>query len=247
MALFLFFFLHFTSEARVFDMGKETFGTYLKANYQSAVPGQDPFVNSSGANLSFDGRHRYSMGYEFGFLFASRYLNWRMGVEVLQPPDQKGIAASNAAGTTLYTLESALSALILKGAFEGNVVTWRNSRVSIVAEGGYASLTLQNTYAFQAAGTTAFGLADFREEVKGSTAMLGGGFLFETLMSDTTTFFVEAGYRAMNFTTLNHSVASIGFQGSVAKGDAARTDTGTARTLNLSGLSASAGFRFWIF
>ncbi len=233
--------------ARIFNMKKESFASYLRGNYDVNVPGQNSFSNSSGNKLTFDGGQTNSYGYEFGMVFSSGVVNTKLGVEVLQPPEAKGIAAKNTAGTELYKLDTAISDIILKMGFEFNLKTWVVSRFYMLAEGGYASLTLQNSYTFNSVGAAAFGLQDFREELKSSAMMAGGALGFETLLSDTTTFTIDLGYRYLNHTQLNHNLAVTSFQGPVTKGGIAYENDGvTARKLNLSGFQASIGFRFWL-
>ncbi|MEI7973087.1 MAG: hypothetical protein WCH11_01835 [Bdellovibrio sp.] len=233
-------------QARVLDLNFESFASYLKAHYLPALPGTDPFADSSGSGVSWNGRHSHLMGYEFGFLWNGSRLNWKLGVEILQAPEQKGIQGLSSSGVPLFTMNSAVSGLILKTGFEGHLHRSKQSRVSIIAEGGSAQINLQNTYFFSSAGASLFSLSDFREEIAGTSIFLAGGLLYETHLNDTTTVFVETAYRSLKFLSFLHRAAITGFQGSVAKGDVALTNSGITRFLDLSSVGYSVGLRFYL-
>ena len=213
----------------------------------TAVPGTDPFANSSGTSVVFNDRFKAMASYDFGLIFASRFLSIRTGLEVFQPPELKGVTGSTAAGASLYTFDSAVSGYALKGGLEGNLMTGKTNRFGFVSEAGLVNLTVQNSYKFTTAGTARFGLSDFREELKGTALMIAGGFLYEFLLSDTTTFFMDAGYRSLNVAALSHNLAVTNFQGAVTVGGQAyNNDLITKRAINLSGVYLAAGLRFWL-
>lgn len=233
-------------QARILDLNLESFASYLKAHYLPALPGIDPFADSSGAGISWNGRHSHLMGYEFGFLWNGSRLNWKLGVEILQAPEQKGIQGLSSSGATLFTMNSAVSGFLLKTGFEGHIHRSKQSRVSVIAEGGSAQINLQNTYFFSSAGASLFSLSDFREEIAGTGVFLAGGLVYETHLSDTTTIFFETSYRSLKFLSFFHQSAITGFQGNVEKGDPALTNSGIARSLDLSGVGYSFGLRFYL-
>lgn len=239
--------LSWKSEARVFDINKESFASYLRVNGGTSLQADNSFAKSSGTGMSFDKSVKYNYGYEFGFLYASRYLGVRFGIEVLRPDDLKDVVGSNAAGTSLYTFRSELSAVVPKMAFEFNLKQWSTSRWFLYAEAGQATVTLQNSYTFTTAGTTQFALADFREEGRGSVLTYAGGTGFETLLSDTTTIVFEAGYRQLTVNTLVHQTSVTAFgPTTVTKGDSMVNSDGSAREVNLNGAYAGLALRFYI-
>lgn len=232
-------------------MGKETFGSYLRGTYGNWGQSKSPFENSSStvANpLTFNSGFKTLSSYEFGFIYATGVTTWRFGFELIQPAKLKDLTGTNAAGTKMYDLGSEFSIVTPKMGIEFNLKTWKESRVFFYGDYGLANLTLQNSYAFTAAGTAAYpGMTDFREELKATTSTYSLNLAFETLMSDTTTICLEGGYRFLKFAEMKHNVAGTVFQGTVAKGDKAYNDDGTtARSLNLSGPYAGIHFRFWI-
>lgn len=240
-------FVGLPTQARVFDLRSEGFGTYLRTSYASAVPGTETFGSSSGADMTFNDRFRSLTSYDIGMIFASKLLSLRAGIEVFQPPELKGILGASSSGLALYSFDSSVSGYTLKGGLEGNLMTGKTNRFGFISEAGLVNLTIQNSYKFTAAGAAQFGLSDFREEVTGTTLMISGGFIYEFLLSDTTTLFFDGGYRSLNAVALKHNLAITGFQGPVEKGDAAtNNDRITKRSANLSGIYFAAGFRFWL-
>ncbi len=77
--------------------------------------------------------------------------------------------------------------------------------------------------------------------------MYGGGLGLETLMSDTTTVALELGYREIYFSSMTFTNSMTNFQGAQSQGSAANQNTGSARTLDLSGFYAAIDFRIWLF
>lgn len=233
------------AEARIFNMAQATFGAYLRGTY---APG--PYENtlnseSNGNNVTLNSDYQYNMSGEFGFSFAKPFGNIRIGLEYLRPPDGKD-ASGTYGGAEAYTLTSEISVLVPKAELEINLKKWQASKVYLLGGIGYASLVARNSYTVTAAGTAQFGLSDFSEDIRGNTVMYEGGFGFESVMSDMTTFIVEAGYRSLKFETVEHNREAVNFQGSVSQHDRATNMDGTSRTLDMSGGFAAFGFRFWI-
>jgi hypothetical protein len=236
------------AQAMVFDMGKERFGSYLRSTYSPWGYSQEPFAESSGNNMSFNNQFTNLLSYEFGFMANAGAITWRFGFELIQPPELSSVSGTNAAGTQLYNLDTQVSAYLPKIGAEINLKTWGQSRLWTYLEVGYATLTVQNTYSFTPAGTTQFGIPNFREVVSSTQTSYAASLGFETLMSDSTTFSFEVGYRMLDFSSLNMSSAVTNFQGNMASGATAlRNDNVTGRDLNMSGPFAAVNLRIWVY
>lgn len=235
------------ASARVFDVGKEKFGTYLKGSYSTAPVGQSMFEKSSGTGMTFDNEVKYLPGYEFGFLWSMPWFNMRFGFELITPSKLKDVEARDASDNLIYNLTSDFSVATPKIGLEVNVNRWKESRTFVGGDWGMANLTVTNSYTFQSGQTKFPSLTDFREETKSAAQTYSGFVGFETLFFDTTTFVIEAGYRVLKFDTLKHNTDITNFQGTVVKGDQAHYDDGTARSVDLSGPFASVQFRFWMY
>jgi hypothetical protein len=225
------------AHAVVFDMSKEKFGAYLRGTYEPWGNGTDPFAQSSGQNVS---------AYEFGFLFNAGRFNWRLGLEIIHPPALSNFNGSDSSGNLLYTASSEIIVYTPKIGVEFNLKTWKESRLWVSGQYGYATLTVQNSYNFTPAGTTQFGIPSFREVVSGTQSDVAASLGFETLLTDSTTFSMEAGYRTLDFNNLNLSSGVTNFQGAQSGGATATQNNGGARSLDMTGPFASVNFRFWI-
>jgi len=233
--------------ARVFDINTENFASYFRVGYGPSGLSQTPYLPSSGMNTTFDGTISTQQAYEFGFVYASRYMNMRFGIEVLKPPNQQTLKGSAADGSEWYTLNNNITVTVPKIGLEANLKQWKESRVFMAVDVGSASATIENSYKMTAAGTAQFpGVTDFREEVKSSATMLEYSIGFEMFAFDTTTILFDAGYRQLQFAAFTHNLAVTNFQGAVAKGAPALNTDGTARSAKFDGAFASIAFRFWI-
>lgn len=228
-------------------MGKEKFGTYLRMTYAPWTQGATPFNGSGGASTTVFNKDWTSTNtYEFGFLYTSNKLTWKFGFEMIQQPKLAENAGSSAAGAKHYDMSSELSVATPKVGLEIVMRQWPNSRLFAGVEYGFSTLTLQNSYSGIDTGVYA-GMADFREELKGTSNLIGGMIGFETLMSDTTTVCLDVGYRSLSFAGVNHNVAATTFQGPVTVGQAANDNNGSARKLDMTGYYASLWFRIWVY
>lgn len=237
-----------SSEARVFNFSGEKFAPYIKGSYQPTSTGDESYLNSGGTDVVFSAKHPAYTSFEFGFMYGVSGIRFRFGFEALKPATLKNISGANASGTELYLLTNDILGYAPKAGLEINLAEWPKSRIYLAGDYGAMSVTVKNTYAFTADGLTAFpGLADFTEELKGSGQSMDGFLGFETLVFDTTTFSLEAGYRVLSFSGFKHNLPVTSFQGAVVKGDAATNNDGSARSLSLTNIYANVGFRFWIF
>lgn len=247
----LFFVLIFFSslaQARVFNFSGEKFAPYIRGIYSPTSTGDQSFANSSGSGNTFSTKYSAYNSFEFGFAYKIRDLRIRFGFEALKPSALKEIVGSDAGGTQLYSLDNDIMGYAPKIGFELNIREWSTSRIYIAGDYGAMSMTVKNTYAFTAAGQSAYPtMVDFTEELKGSGQAIDGALGFETLMFDTTTLAVELGYRTLSIANLKHNKDYISFQGAVVKGDGARNDDGSERSLGMNNLYVAAAFRFWIF
>ncbi len=235
-----------TAQARVFNINDESFAAYVRG---SLGPKVENTLNSqsSGNGVILDSNHAADVSGEFGFLYASPYMNVRFGLEVLKPTDIKDAIAKNSTDAELYSMTSEISVMIPKFAVEVNAYRWPVSRVYISAGAGYANLAARNSYTMTTAGTTAFGgLTDFYEDLRGGAMAFEGTVGYEHLLTDSTTVVLEGGYRSLVFDDIRHNRDVTGFQGAVVKNDRARTMSGDPRTLNLSNYFAGLALRFWI-
>jgi hypothetical protein len=250
LRIFVFLLLSFSvAQARVFDFGKEKFGTYLRGTYQPYATGTDPFANSSGAlTTRFGSQYDYLPAYEFGFLYRASRLIWKFGFELIQPAPMKGNTGMNNPGTKFFDFTTEMSTYIPKIGLEYSIKQWTVSRLYFGAEFGPATMTLQNNYTMTSSGTAAYpGVTDFREEVKGTGNSIAAMLGFETLMSDTTTMNFDIGYRSLIIGDQMHNVAVQSFQGVVARDAPAMTNTGTKRSLDLSSYYVGFSLRIWVY
>lgn len=238
-----------TAFSRVFDINKESFAAYLRGQYALAQQGDIPFAPSSGSGTTFSDSYSYNLAYEFGFVYATRFVNWRFGFEVIKPTDLRGIKGTNSTGSTdYYTVTNTISAYIPKIGLEFNLKNWSASRIYASVDYGMATANVQNSYTFTAAGSTQYPTpgADFREEVVGTGTSIESSLGFETLLSDTTTVVLEGGYRTLEINGFKHNVDATTFRGAVSKGDQALNADGSERSLSLSGGYAALVLRIWI-
>ena len=239
------------SQALVFDMGKEKFGAYLRGTFLPSWGGAtDPFGQSSGSNVAFNGAFTNVTSYEFGFLFNGGPVTYRVGFELIQPPGLSGVNGTNASGsTTYYSMNSQMTVYMPKVGLEFNLKTWKESRLWLYGEYGSANIAVQNSYQLTAAGNAQFpGVSNFREVVVGYQNAFTGTLGFETLVSDTSTICLELGYRSLDFSSLNEQAAVTDFQGAQGTGAAALQNNGTSpRNINLSGAFAALMFRIWVY
>jgi hypothetical protein len=234
------------AQARVFNINNEDFAAYVRGVYS---PGIDNTLNSqsSGNNVTLDSKSAYTFSGEFGFIYASPWMNVRFGLEVVHPIDIKDSIGKSAAGAELYSMTSEVSVMIPKFALEVNVYRWPTSRVFVAGGAGYGNLAARNSYVMTAAGTAAFGgLTDFYEDMRGGAMAYEGSVGYEHLMTDTTTLVFEAGYRGLYFDEIKQNRDTTTFQGTVSKGDKAKTMNGADRTLDLSSWFTGVALRFWI-
>ncbi len=234
------------SEARLFDINTETFAAYFRLNYAPSTLKKTTYEKSSPFGETYSGDITAIYGGEFGFVYSTRYLNVRFGLEVVRPPTL-AVTASNSAGTKLYDLSSEITAVIPKIGIEYNIRQWHETRLFLNGNYGLGNLGMNNSYTFTSTGTAApMSGADYTEEGRGTAALTEGCIGLETLMFDTTTLVFDVGYRQLNFTSLTQNRSATTLNGAVAKGDTMLNTDGSKRSVNMTGTYAGLAFRFWI-
>jgi hypothetical protein len=239
------------SQARVFDMNREKFAAYLKAQYAPTTIKKSGFEAASNNNETYNAEMTTLYGGEFGFIYSTRFVGMRFGLEVIRPPTLK-VTASDASGATpYYDLASDVSVVIPKVGLEIIVGQWKESRIFLNANYGQGNLGMVNSYTFTAAGTAATGgMTDYTEDGRGSATNIDGSLGLETLLFDTTTLAFEAGYRTMSFSTINHNrdvaTGTLAQAGAITKGTQMLNANGSARTLDFTGPFVNLMFRFWV-
>lgn len=235
------------AEARVFDFKNERFCSYLRYSYSPSKIAQTAFADSSGTGVTFDQTVKLNHGGEFGFVYSTPVVSFLFGFEALKTQLLPNIVGTDAAGTTLYTFSSDVSGYVPKLGMEFTFTKWSTSRIYLATMTGTATMTLQNSYKLTADGTAAFPtVVDFREEAQGTANLNEVGLGYEGLMSDTTTYNLELGYRTMNVAKFKHNRAVETFNGGVNKGDPLVNADGSSRSIDFGGYYGSITFRFYI-
>ena len=235
-----------TSEARVFNIEKESFAAYLKGTYGPSSILNTLNSDSKGNNAVLDSRLAYNLSGELGFVYATPSIAMRFGLEVIRPPDLKDAKGTDAAGNNLYSLTSELSVIAPKFSVDINLKRWEKAKLFLELGAGYASLAARNSYILTTAGKTQFAIPDFYEDLRAGAPLYEAGIGYESLLTDATTFLVEGGYRVLNFTSVKHNSDITTFQGPVTKGAAATNMDGSNRTLNLNNYFIGLSLRFWL-
>ena len=229
------------AQARVFNLAKEKFASYLFFNGSQPANLKDtPWVLES-TSTSSDKTYSTVTGGEFGFTYATGFVSWRFAFEIFKPSKLSEISAiKNSAA--IYTVSSDITGYAPKLGFE--ITPWMKDNYKIFAFGyiGTTSVTLKNDYT----NVTIAPSANHTVEMAGTGNLLGGGIGYETSFFDTTSFIMEAGYRALTVDQLTYSKAVTTFNGAVTVGQTVLKTDGGKRSIDLSGAYATIGFRFWL-
>jgi hypothetical protein len=249
MKLRLHFFILFLcfasiSEARVFNINKETFAAYFGFTGGPSFVGKSGFENEAAANVTYSSDVKYNYTGEFGCLVSNPYVSARFGLEILKPVILENLVAKNGAAD-LYSQTSEILGYLPKLSLEFNLRRDHVSRSFLTATSGYGYLTLKNIYTLAAAGTTAYPGMDTTMEAKGSAVMWGAGIGQEFLLSDTTTFLFEIGYRVFKVENMKYTRDGNYFGTAHASG-ADLQNNGSSRIIDLSGSFVGISFRFFM-
>ncbi len=234
------------ANARVFNFAGVNVSSYLKGAGGTAYFGNDAFANSAGPGVTYSDGVLYQFSGEFGFSFEMSSFTARLGFEMHRPQHLTLYEGKNTGGTVLYTVDSDIISYSPTLTLEFPLGKAQTTKSYIFLGVGYGYVTLKNTYAFTATGTSTYSLADFSEDGKGQTIFGTAGWGFETLMVDNVTFGMEFGYRYMEAYKLVHKSSSTTFLGNKVEGDNMKNSDGDDRFLNLSQPFLAFLFRFYI-
>lgn len=235
-------------QARVFSIQDEKFSSYfLLQGGPSEIKKTFFEGENSVATSEYSTGFNLNTGFEFGFMWASEFLNLRFGLELLKPSRLSGVEVSDS-GSVLYEIDSDLTGFIPKIGVEANMQVTKDSRSYAFLAYGSASVTAQNTYALTAAGTAAFpGVVDHTLKMKGAAEQLSAGLGFERHLSDASTYMFQLGYQQMAVSKLTSDGTVTTFNGQVyGPGDEVLFVNGQNRKLNFTGAFLSLGIRIYI-
>jgi hypothetical protein len=237
------------ASARVFSFGNESFAAFVGGGWGKAVTNTlNSSSNSDAANpVTVNSEHPYNLSGEFGFIYTKQGVSLRGSLEVLRPQDLNDVKATTASGSEVYSMTSEISVWVPKIALEITMKQWPTNRMFLEVGTGYASLAARNSYTFTPAGTTAYGgLSDFYEDLRSATPMYEAALGYESLLTDSTTFVLQAGYRRLVFDDIKQNRDVTTFQGPVVKGDPALNTDSSKRSLDLSTYYIGLALRFWL-
>jgi hypothetical protein len=235
------------TRAHVFDMSTAKFAPYVKGIYGSGFE-NTTVAKSVGSNTTMEAKFSSLLGGEFGFAWASPSLNFRFAVEMLLPTKLEDIKGYNASNQELFSADSSMNVVSPKIGFDFNFKSTKLSRWFVFVEGGSSTLTSTNNFTLTAQGNTDLAVStDFAEELKGSSTMYQYGAGGEIHVFDTTTMYLEAGYRSMEFASMNYNKDVTNIGGVRTKGTVALNSDGSNRELTLTGYYGSLGFRIYIY
>lgn len=241
-------FLMFSQQtsAKIFDANKSAGGAYFRGSYGLGLE-NTLNAKSQGTGSKVDSTTPYNFSGEFGGLYSTKLVNIRIGIEIIYSPQKDTDGIYSASGAKMYSLTSNIFVLNPKLGIEINAKRWARSRLQLGGSVGYAMLSARNSYAFNTAGTSQYGISDFAEEISGTALSFEGMLGFETLLLDSTTVMLEGGYRSLSFDEVTYSKDVINFQGTKAKDAKVLNSDGTKRTLDLSQAYVGLAFRFWFY
>ncbi len=234
-------FFSLMAEARVFSMKDGQFAGYIHGTYgPSSV--DTSFFEGESTSTDYSEGFVTHMGGEFGFLYRTDHFNWIFGFEIIKPTKTSGEAS--AGGSTDYSYTSELTVFAPKLGLEVIVYQTQKFRLGFNGTIGTASLTTKTEYT----NVTIAPNADFTVKGKSAGNMLTLGIGGEWHFSDNTTFYLQGNYRNLRFDKIKYSEdVSDSFQGPQTSGGTMTELDGSRRKLNLTGIYAAAGFRFWLF
>lgn len=236
------FFLALSSpvHARVFDLSKERFGSYLIFTGSQSNLKDTPFAGLTVAN-EFTDIYSLPVSGEFGFMYENKNIGFRFGFETLKPSPREGYAKLN--NVNQYYYKDDLSALSPKMAMEINFLTRSKYRFLGYGFFGRANLTETTVYTEVSIAPT----VNHTVNMKSSGNMSGGGVAFEFHAFDTTTLIFEVGYRQLKFANIIYSKDVTSFEGAVTSGTTVKNTDGTNHQIDMSGAYAGLGFRIFLF
>jgi len=234
-----------TAHALQFDLKNAGFGTYIRGEYGLAVRGDASYADSSGTNVTFDGTRSSNAGGEFGLLWSGQKTIFRVSTEVLLPKHLAGITGG-VSGTPYFEMDSKVQAIMPQANLDFVVKPFAESRILFSVGGGLAYVTTTNSYKMTSAGTSAYpGVVDHTETGKGNSFFAQAAAAYEMEFADHATLVFDAGYRYCRIAQVNAYGDVKTFTGTYADGDKLKNNDGGDRSLDLGGVYAGAGFRFY--
>lgn len=235
------------AEARVFSFANENLAAFIRGGGGISRANQDAFANSSGTQTDFSGPGaQYNFSGEFGFLYASGPLRFRLGIEALSPKKVEA-TGKNTSDVDLVKVTSTVFSyapmLTLEYVYSqaGSVLFYSYLGV------GYANVTVDNKYEMAAQGLITYNpLTDHTEKSETTAMPIVGGLGFETMFVDNVTFSLDFGYRHLKINNLKYKADVSTFTGSESKGQPVQNHDGSNRQLDLGGLTVNASFKFYI-
>lgn len=229
-------------QARVLSLDKEKFSSYLIFGGATSTLNDGLWSGESSAVAFSESITQVTSG-EFGFLMNSPKFVFRFGLEILQAPAYKRVAAENVGGSELYIFKNDFQVLTPKIGGEIVLVSQGTNRSLIGAYYGTASLTNKKTYS----DSTISPVGSHLVELSATSTGYGVYFGHERHFADTNTLMFELGYRTQEFSEIKYAKAVTTFTGSQAKGDLYKDTDGNLKTVSLTGPYVSLGVRFYIF
>lgn len=229
-------------DARVFDINNEKLASYLVFNMGMSGSPKSAFENEANTSYVYSKEVKYNTGADFGILYATSFLNYRFGFEILKPDILQDVSATNG-GATVYKVESQAVAYAPKLGIELNLRRANNNRSFAFGYMGSASFNLKNSYS----ASTIAPVGAHTVEMSSSAQLIGYGIGQEGYMTDTTTYLFEVGFRQLNFNSLKYKSDVTTFSGAKTAGSKVADVDGNAREINLGGYYLSLGFRIYMY
>ena len=236
------------AQARIFNYKDSNLAMFLGGSLGTSQASQDAFANADGA-AAVDKDTKYAYSGEFGVLLGlNENLRMRMGAEIIQHTPISKAPGLNASGAELFSLDSSIFVFNPNLVFEYSFKNLGGFRFFGEAGVGYAMVTASNSYAMTAAGTSAFGVSDYKEGMTGTAISSMAGVGMEMIFVDNTTFSLHAGYRHIPVKELKYAgdVKTISQPGGVSKGDTVLNSDGSKRALNLDDIFVGVTLRFFL-
>jgi hypothetical protein len=229
-------------EARVFKLTDESFATYLQGAVGPSLIQKSSYERS---DVTFSNKVEYNLSGEVGVLFTVSRTNLKLGLEIIRPQAITGAQALGEGEVPYYRVTSGIISYGPTIGFDFLLGASPHFRFFVSASLGYMKTTLKNDYAFTSEGQTRYGLIDYTEEGSAYSVMTRGGLGVEFSFSDNVTMALDAGYRSLVATGLQHERVAITLGGPVSIGHTMKDENGADRKVDLSGATMGVGLRFY--
>ncbi len=226
-------------------MPNEHVATYFGGGYGISNISDYAFSMASGAGVTTDQIVRSNFSGEIGIVFALDSLHLRFGGEYLSAKTLEGVTGQSG-GVPFFSLSSKISSLIPKVVIEIPFLKMPQTRLSLGGGMGLAAVTMEQSYVMTTAGSTALGVGDYLEKATASVVMWNVFVIGETLLVDTTTIGIEAGYRSLKVGELKSQKATSAITGPQTEGSTLLNNDGLARAFDFGGAYLNLSFRFWL-